>query len=45
MNALLENFNGISNVGDTVKYIERGRDKLTAIISELRKADKRAKDS
>ena len=45
INALIENFNGTSNAGDTIKYIEKGRDKLTAIISELRRADKRLKES
>ena len=45
INAILENFSGASNATDTIKYVEKGRDKLTTIIAELRKADKRAKDS
>ena len=45
INAIIENFNGASNAGDTIKYVEKGRDKLTVIIAELRKAEKRAKES
>jgi hypothetical protein len=43
MDALLENFDGVASVGDTVKYIEGARETLSAIITELRKAEKRAK--
>jgi len=45
INAIVENFSGASNATDTIKYVEKGRDKLTTIISELRKAEKRAKES
>jgi len=43
MDALFENFNGATKVGDTVKHIETAREKLLTIITELRKAEKRAK--
>jgi len=43
MDALFENFDGVTKVGDTVKYIESAREKLLSIITELRKAEKRAK--
>ena len=43
MDALVETFDGMTKVGDTVKYIEGAREKLLAIITELRKAEKRAK--
>jgi len=45
INAIIENFNGASNATDTIKYVERGRDKLTTIIAELRKAEKRSKEA
>jgi len=32
-------------VGDTIKYIEGAREKLLAIITELRKADKYSKQA
>ena len=43
MDALVETFDGVTKVNDTVKYIEGAREKLTLIITELRKAEKRAK--
>jgi hypothetical protein len=45
INALSENFDGASKVGDTIKYIEGAREKLLAIITELRKADKYSKQA
>ena len=45
INALIENFNGASNANDTIKYIEKGRDKLTVIIAEIRKVDKQTKEA
>ena len=43
MDALFENFDGATKVSDTVKYIEGAREKLLTVITELRKAEKRAK--
>ena len=45
IDALLESFDGVTKVGDTVKYIEGAREKLLLIITELRKAEKRAKQA
>jgi len=45
INALSENFDGATKVGDTIKYIEGAREKLLAIITELRKADKYSKQA
>jgi hypothetical protein len=43
IDALLENFGGVSTTNSTIKYIECARDKLTDIVTELHKADRRAK--
>jgi len=43
MDAIVETFDGVTKVNDTVKYIEGARDRLALIITELRKAEKRAK--
>jgi hypothetical protein len=43
MDALFENFSGVSKSGDTIKYIETAKEKLAEIVTELRKAEKRAK--
>jgi len=43
MDALLENFDGATKSGETIKYIEGAREKLSSIIIELKKAEKRAK--
>jgi len=43
MDALLDSFDGVTKVCDTIKYIEGAREKLLSIITELRKAEKRAK--
>ena len=43
MDILLENFNGVTNANETIKYIEGAREKLSSIITELRKAERRAK--
>jgi len=45
INALSENFDGMTKVNDTIKYIEGAREKLLAIITELRKADKYSKQA
>ena len=45
MDAIVETFDGVTKVNDTVKYIEGAREKLLAIITELRKAEKRAKQA
>ena len=45
MDALLENFDGATNISDTIKYIEGAREKLLSIITELRKAEKRTKQA
>ena len=45
MDVLVENFDGVTKTSDTIKYIEGARDKLSSIIMELRKAEKRAKQS
>lgn len=45
MYVLLESFDGVTKVGDTLKYIEQAREKLLSIITELRKAEKRAKQN
>ena len=45
MDALFENFDGATKVNDTIKYIEGAREKLLTIITELRKAEKRAKQA
>ena len=45
MDALFENFDGVTKVSDTIKYIEGAKEKLSSIITELRKAEKRAKQS
>ena len=41
--ALAENFDGVLRVDVTVKYIEDAQEKLSAIVAELRKAEKRKK--
>jgi len=43
--ALFENFDGVTKVGDTIKYIESAREKLLSIITELRKVEKHTKKS
>jgi len=43
MDALLENFDGVKKVNDTIKYIEGAQEKLASIITELKKAERRAK--
>ena len=45
MDALFENFDGATKVSDTVSYIEGAREKLQTVITELRKAEKRAKQA
>ena len=45
MDALFENFDGATRVSDTVSYIEGAREKLQTVITELRKAEKRAKQA
>jgi len=45
MDAIIETFDGFTKVNDTVKYIEGARERLALIITELRKAEKRAKQS
>ena len=45
IDALLENFGGVTSVSDTIKYIEAAQEKLLAIITELRKAAKRKKSA
>ena len=45
MDALFENFDGATRVSDTVNYIEGAREKLQTVITELRKAEKRAKQA
>jgi len=45
IDALSENFDGATKISDTIKYIEGAREKLLAIITELRKAEKNSKQA